>query len=283
MITHSLAGGLGNQLFQIYTTISLAMNNNDAFCFPNSSTLGSEPYTVRRTYWKDLFSTISFSLYQEKKVTKVIISEKNHGYDKIEIDYKDKADLIELRGYFQSYKYFDENMNKISCLLDIEGSKKNIVDSKKFTPRENSISMHFRVGDYKSLPDYHPILNIEYYEKSLHYILTATNIDIDTIHVYYFHEDEDVVHVDNIIELLKQKFPTILFLRIESSIVDWQQMLIMSLCDHNIIANSTFSLWGGYFNNNTKKIVCYPSLWFGKYLPLKTEDMYPDTWIKIKI
>jgi len=57
----------------------------------------------------------------------------------------------------------------------------------------------------------------------------------------------------------------------------------MSCCDHNIIANSTFSWWGAYFNNNKEKIVCYPDKWFGpKNANLNTKDLFPENWICVK-
>jgi hypothetical protein len=56
----------------------------------------------------------------------------------------------------------------------------------------------------------------------------------------------------------------------------------MSSCKHNIIANSTFSWWGAYLNENNDKIVCYPSLWFGNELQNKdTCDLFLDNWKKI--
>jgi hypothetical protein len=57
----------------------------------------------------------------------------------------------------------------------------------------------------------------------------------------------------------------------------------MSCCNHNIIANSTFSWWGAYLNENKDKIICYPSLWFEeKNKHLNTKDLFPDDWIIIK-
>ena len=63
---------------------------------------------------------------------------------------------------------------------------------------------------------------------------------------------------------------------------DWQQMLVMSCCHHNIIANSSFSWWGAYLNKNIRKIVCYPSKWFGpKTQHHDTSDLCPEEWTKI--
>ena len=65
------------------------------------------------------------------------------------------------------------------------------------------------------------------------------------------------------------------------NIEDYEQMLLMSLCQHNIIANSSFSWWGGYFNNNLEKNVCYPSVWNGS--TNETQDLFPENWNKIII
>lgn len=60
-------------------------------------------------------------------------------------------------------------------------------------------------------------------------------------------------------------------------------MLIISLCECNVIANSTFSWWGAYFNTNNDKIVCYPNIWFGNACKDKNniQDLFPENWIKI--
>jgi hypothetical protein len=99
--------------------------------------------------------------------------------------------------------------------------------------------------------------------------------------ILYFCEEEDNYIINPIIEQLKEKFPFFIFLKVDDNIEDWKQMLIMSNCHHNIIANSSFSWWGAYFNNNKDKVVCYPSQWFGPLMNNNVDDMFPDNWVKI--
>ena len=120
---------------------------------------------------------------------------------------------------------------------------------------------------------------LEYYEKSLLYIASKAPNDK---HVLYFCEEKDVEKVNVIINQLKENLSNIRFIQCPLHFKDWEQLLIMSCCHHNIIANSTFSWWGAYLNQNNNKIICYPSLWFGekkKHLDIK--DLFPDNWIKI--
>ena len=99
--------------------------------------------------------------------------------------------------------------------------------------------------------------------------------------VLYFCEDADFDEVLEKIYNLEQIFPELIFMRGDNMLQDWEQMMLMSLCSHNIIANSTFSWWGAYFNTNPTKIVCYPGTWFGPKAGHDTSDLFPEDWIMI--
>jgi hypothetical protein len=85
------------------------------------------------------------------------------------------------------------------------------------------------------------------------------------------------------INFLKDNFPEYNFIRDDNDLDDWEQMILMSCCHHNIIANSSFSLWGALFNFQQDKIVCYPSKWFGDIANHDTKDLCPNDWFKIYI
>ena len=183
-------------------------------------------------------------------------------------------------GYYQSYKYFIDYENEILNLLNIN-NKKNILNNRYLNKYdfENSISIHFRIGDYKNLQKYHPIISIDYYINSINEIINITNKN--NWNVIYFYEINDFEIIENNISVLKKKFININFIPIDTNIPDYEQILLLSLCKHNVIANSTFSWWGAYFNNNHDKIVTYPSNWFGKKIKIDLSDLFPLKWKKI--
>jgi hypothetical protein len=143
---------------------------------------------------------------------------------------------------------------------------------------KNTISMHFRRGDYKQLQHNHPLLTYEYYHKALTHIVTQKNFNT-FISILIFCEKNDLNDVSPIIERLKRVFPALSFQVIDFNISDWEQLLLMSLCRDNIIANSSYSWWAAYFNLDPGKIVCYPEKWFGPNLAhYSTKDMMPECW-----
>ena len=284
MITCNLMGGLGNQLFQIFTTISYAIKSKNKFYFINAECLGDgSTCTKRYTFWNSLLNKLKPFL-----VEKIIPFSKNiyqNGFTFNEIEISELIDKdICLQGYFQSEKFFKQNYSTIYRMLDIDKQKKQILDFfyenniNKTINIKNTVSLHFRLGDYKELQQFYPIKKYEYYNKALTFI---QNKDTNITTILYFCEDEVVEIIMETINLLKNDFSNLNFIRASSSLKDWEQLLLMSCCDHNIIANSSFSWWGAYFNTNSNKIVCYPSLWFGQKILNDTKDVCPLDWDKI--
>jgi hypothetical protein len=264
-------GGLGNQLFQIFTTISYAIKHKQSFSFLYTNVLGDRP-----TYWNNFFGSLKiFTTHSRPHLFYI----KENGFHYEELSEPSQNENTSLFGYFQSYKYFEQHWNTLSRLIRLE-DQKSAIRNKYNHNYENLVSMHFRLGDYKNLQHYHPIMKYEYYRNSIQHISTATNNE--KLKVLYFCEKEDVEEVQIIIDRLQEQFPDCRFVKIDHGIVDWEQLLMMSLCRHNIIANSTFSWWGAYFNSHEDKIVCYPDIWFGPSLHDKNlKDLFPETWNKI--
>jgi hypothetical protein len=166
-------------------------------------------------------------------------------------------------------------------LIKLE-TKKTIVKNMVTIDLENInyISMHFRSGDYNKYPDVYPILTETYYENVLNKLQTALENETKLTTILYFCENDCLLEFERIIEKLKDKFPKLVFERSSQLLNDWEQMILMSLCNHNIIANSTFSWWGAYLNSNERKMVYYPKQWF---INKDITELFPEYWIATNI
>ena len=282
MISSKLCGGLGNQLFQIFTTISYAIENSKPFFFLNNFQLGngSNGATIRYTYWNKFLSALNPFLRNINEIPQLTyITENDFKYQALPKNSTSACTL--LVGYFQSPKYFNNYKETIYKLLKID-LKKSIVKNKILIDFNETtyISAHFRFGDYKKYPNVYTLLTATYYKNALNNILKD---GLKELKVLYFCENDSINEVNEIIVSLKPEFPQITFIRADPQLEDWEQMLLMSLCQHNIIANSTFSWWGAYLNTNPEKIVCYPGQWFSPEAKKDTSDLFLDDWKKINI
>ena len=198
----------------------------------------------------------------------------------------DNFKALVLFGYFQSPKFFDNQKQQIFSMIGIPEIKDKILKEfpQYFDGDGIKICMHFRMGDYKNHPDYHPILTYEYYYNALMHMIMHSVLT-SKITVLYFCEKDDNKDVQAIINRLKNDFENFHFVKVDDKIEDWKQMMIMSNCDHNIIANSSFSWWGAYFNMNkdeyNERRVLYPETWFGPTANIDTKDLCPPDWVKI--
>lgn len=275
-ITAYLMGGLGNQLFQIFATIAIALRNNRPFKFEYSDVLNTG--IQRPTYWNSFlirlkpYTTINrlndFHLFRE------------NGFEYNDILHIEVAQLNApacLYGYFQTDKYFWDCYTQITTMIGLEAQQQRIrVKTAVLSPMRVNVSLHFRLGDYLQKQGHHPVLPVSYYIKALRNVPEKSR-------VIYFCEDTDIARVNISVQVLSKTFPSMEFIRADVK-EDWEQLLLMSVCDHNIIANSSFSWWGAYFNANPIKQVYYPSVWFGPLLANNNiKDLCPASWTKINI
>jgi hypothetical protein len=271
MITCSLMGGLGNQLFQIFATMAHAIYTNQPVVFLKQEQLGN-----RFTAWNTLLKGLQSILVDELPSDMLVVREPRFHYNKLPYI---PSTNVSFFGYFQSEKYFKPCYKHIYNMCGIEERRNEL---KQRLPTNEflgtTVSLHFRIGDYKMIQHYHPIMSLEYYSAALAHIQSKVS---EPLKVVYVCEDVDLKDVLVVVEELKKKFPEYTFVRCVEGLADWEQMLYMSFCSHNIIANSTFSWWGAYFNPNAEKIVCYPSIWFGTSAIADVKDLCPTEWVKI--
>lgn len=279
MITCNLMGGLGNQLFQIFATISYAIKSKNSFKFLRQDTLGGGGCTLRYTFWKTFFAKLEpFLIYSFPQMH--IIREGGFPYNELPINQMINNNVM-IHGYFQSYKYFQQHYDTICRLIGIDYLKASVLN--KFNIQVNDfadiISMHFRLGDYKKIQHFHPLATYDYYERSLDNLKKIH--PLTPFKILFFCEEVDINDVLITINKLMVKFPEYAFERGDKNLADWEQLLLMSCCHHNIIANSSFSWWAAYFNSHADKIVCYPSVWFGPSAKNDVRDLCPPQWTRI--
>lgn len=199
---------------------------------------------------------------------KINYGTQNNKLDYIESDFhfKEIPDLEEdfnLVGYFQSEKYFEHCKDKIreAFYIDCELLKNYIT-----TIGKKVSSIHIRRGDYVNLKDYHPLCSMEYYTEAIKIMKSKGH-------------DKFLIFSDDI-EWCKLKFigDEFEFSEGRSEITD---MYLMSSCHSHIIANSSFSWWGAWLNENEDKKVIAPKQWFGDLVKHNTKDLIPKGWYRV--
>lgn len=175
-------------------------------------------------------------------------------------------------GYWQSYQYFDFCRDVI--LKEFTFPKISMEDKLNFelnerlNNEENSVGIHIRRGDYLKNWKYRGLCGIDYYQKAIAYILEH----IKSPKFFLFSDDIDWVK-ENISPLLKGYDVT--FVNWNHSLNSYKDMQLMAMCKNLIIANSSFSWWAAYLNQNNP-IVVAPEKWINSFMDFRIQ--YKD-WI----
>lgn len=178
-----------------------------------------------------------------------------------------------LNGYWQSEDYFRESAslirNDFRFIKELEGNNRELAERMHKT---NSVSIHIRRGDYvtdATTNKTHGICSLEYYANAVK--LIAGKIPDPVF--YIFSDDMEWVKSNLQISLPHE------YIEGNNQQASYVDMQLMTMCKHNIIANSSFSWWAAWLNPNDKKIVVAPEKWFADpYLYLKSRQLIPANW-----
>lgn len=261
--TIQIKGGLGNQLFQYAHGRKLEIVDKKDVTFDISF---FENINTSKTTHRPFLLT-KFNINPEAKFVNIkqnlIIKIFKKIIQKITANYE----------YYQSEKYFSEIKNQILTEITLKNplsdQAQNIANSIKL--HDNPVSLHIRRGDYANnmhTNKHHGILPLEYYYHAEHYIKTKINNPM-----FFIFSDDIAWARENL------KIDNCIFVS-NPNITEVEEMLLMGQCSHNIIANSTFSWWGAYLNQNIGKIIIAPKQWTAK----KTADeleILPKNWIQL--
>ena len=262
MIIIKIKGGLGNQLFQYAVGRALALHHR----LPLKLDLTIFKTYKLHKYLLDQFA-IKADIATEDEIIKLkgrnnvlfsalrkagLIKRKSYLKEK-RSSYFDasvfKNDDVYLDGYWQNELYFSDireellrDLTSISSMSDLgvfymEGIKKS-----------NSVSLHVRRGNYLNLKNFN-VLDIDYYMKAVEYI--RKNVEKPTFYIF----SDDLEWCKNSLGFLDN------CIFVDSTKTEIDDLKLMSFCKHNIIANSSFSWWGAWLNQNCKKTVIAPKGW----------------------
>lgn len=242
MITGYLMGGIGNCMFISSLAYAYAKEMNDecAFDFVDGY-FTQKPGMIYKDILFKNFKTLNLAEFRKTA----------HVYAEPHFHYKEPPKIngnVMFYGYFQSAKYFDkyrEDILREFLNEEIITELKNIYTD----ILQNSLSIHIRRGDYLNLQGHHPCPPVEYYLNGIK--LIDEQKKIDNILVF----SDDITWCENTF-----KDERMFFVKGQK---DYEDLYLMSLCENNIIANSSFSWWGSYLNKNEDKIIIAPKTWFG--------------------
>jgi len=283
-----LEAGLGNQLFMIFALVSYAIDNNIQYKIYSQI---DKTCNNTKTYWNSLLECFYANIDTNVNIDLKLYKEPCFNFEPIPKDLANHPYDFNIKGFFQSEKYFKHNYEKIIRMMNLRQKQSDIKEKYNHLFKKKVIAVHFRIGDYIGLQAYHCIKSPNYYINALNKLeknLLDKNEKIEEYDILYFCQKSDIEYVNKYIQMIiATKNNNYIhfnnFIKIDDDIPDYEQMLIMSLCDHFIIANSTFSWFGAYFSESSNKIVYYPNTWFGPALKdiHDTKDLCPSDWISI--
>ncbi len=237
MISPNLTGGLGNMMFQIAAVYSLALNNKSEYTVNLDSHYLPLQGRNAINYKDNIFKNIPYIYFTPTSV----YNETDFTYERLPF-----IDGTIYNGYFQSYKYFIDNLHKVRELFHIDYKDEF----------KDYIGIHVRRGDYLKFPDTHPVCDIDYYIRALS---------------YYTNKRPLLISSDDI-QWAKQNFSNYetIFLEGGDDVSDFSSL---ASCYGIIGSNSTFSLWAALMKKDPFGLSIFPKKWFGPKGPQNTDDL----------
>jgi hypothetical protein len=292
LIISSIIGGLGNQMFQYAAGRSLALGRGQPFLQDVSGFTGyvlHQGFELQRVFnvpagiadeteVRNILGWQSFPQVQRLMALPVMAIFRRRGfvvepYFHYWTEIKNVPNDSYLRGYWQSEKYFHE----VASVIRSDFTFKNPLTRQNAElavqiGQVNAVSLHVRRGDYAKNPKTtatHGLCSLDYYQAAIQYISDQVE------QPYFFIFSDDIAWVK---KQLKMNFPC-RYVDHNHGVESYNDMHLMSICRHCIIANSSFSWWGAWLNPYKDKIVVAPQRWFANDNNVK--DLFPPEWVPL--
>ncbi|NVJ88626.1 MAG: alpha-1,2-fucosyltransferase [Flavobacteriaceae bacterium] len=267
MIIVRILGGLGNQMFQYAYARALSLNGYNV----QLDISKFKKYKLHGGYQLDKYkiestSANSFTIFLGKIGVKPAKKEKSLLFNK---DFKSLKGNEYVKGYFQTEKYFKEIRETLLSEFVIKQklSSKTKKIEQQILALKNTCSLHIRRGDYISdekANKVHGTCDLDYYDRAIKII----NKKYSEITFFIF--SDDISWTQENLKVEKAVF-------VDVKSIPHEDLYLMSLCKHNITANSSFSWWGAWLNKNEHKTVIAPKKWFVE----KENEVACENWMQI--
>jgi hypothetical protein len=288
MIITKINGGLGNQLFQYAAGRALAYRHQTELVLDLSDFSNVPMGNTPRIFELDRYPIVArvasseeesgFRFYQGRVLRRMPFlprpwQQVREPYFQYDPDFVNLPNDVYLDGYWQSYLYFESIASLIhSELQPIKSPGVKNQELLQVMTQCNSVALHIRRGDYVSNTKaaiHHGVCSLDYYQAAIRQIVE----NVSNPHFYIFSDDLEWSKVN-----LEIGFPATY---IGHNVGDqaFQDLRLISHCKHQIIANSSFSWWGAWLNQNPHKIVIAPKKWFT--VSKNTSTLFPKEWIAI--
>lgn len=265
---------LGNQMFQYAFMRYLAVTYNYEIVMPSPS---CDFHRTKRPQLFDAFKNLPITISNtiEKDKNTLLLTERKMEFDPILMDEKLFSDnkTVIVDGFFQTEKYFEEISDIIRADFKFDEQINDRATNFITTINEPlKVVVHIRRGDNLSKTSPTVMVSDCFRNRALKYI----DSKIDNYHLLIFSDDKEWCKQN-----IKYKNP----FTIVEGFDDFEELCIMTHCDHYIIGSSTYSWWGAWLGQNPDKIVVVPDKWFshkmsrGRPLSQQGADIIPEKWV----
>ncbi len=290
MIITKVLGGLGNQMFQYAAGRAMSLGQGTPLLLDISNFSG---YGLHQGFEIQRIFNCKVEIANERDLRRILGWQSSPGIRRV----MSRSDMAVLRkkslviephyhywdglknitedsyivGYWQSEKYFQDFASVIrsdfSYKIEFASTNEDIAAQ---IDQVNAVSLHVRRGDYAKDPvtnATHGLCSLNYYQTAIQYVAAR----VEQPKFFIFSDDIDWVKTN-----LKLDYPC-RYIDHNQGIDSYNDMRLMSLCQHHIIANSSFSWWGAWLNSSPRKIVFAPKKWFANKNIIK--DLFPQEWV----
>lgn len=281
MIRVLCSGGLGNQMFQYAFFRRLQLNNEDvildtSFFVHNTVHSGYElnkcfgfsdnvvTHNFFNHFWRGIYFVMS--KLNVGKFMNIIIEKQG---EKLDLSHLTGREIM--YGYWQTEEYFSDYKELIIKELSFINLSNKSINISKQMASENSVAIHVRRGDYLLASQYVNLGNTNYYHNAIDYIKENVN------NPKYYVFSDDINWCKKNLDIPKDS----MFVDFNTGNRSYEDMFLISCCKYAVVANSSFSWWGGYLGNHD--FVLRPEKYKVKWDEKQDSFLYPKEWVKIEV